>query len=169
MMRYGRRTFNALAVAVLAVLLSHPIGWAQDQVKNFFDQCAGGAATPCDNTLNIKGTWKIGTTAIVPTAAQINLLTQGVAAGYKVARGTVTLDGTNPSSATTGLATLVSCTVQNKRSVAPGLDPHSFTTITDAVAGRLDVYAWKPTGAGDTTLIASTDADDTIDWVCVGT
>ena len=52
---------------------------------------------------------------------------------------------------------------------APALDPGSFTIATAAVAGRLDVYAWKPTGAGDTTLIASTDADDTIDYVCIGT
>jgi hypothetical protein len=94
--------------------------------------------------------------------------TQGVAAGYVVARGTITLDGSNPSSATTGLAAIVACTVQNKRSTTPGDDPVAFTIATAAVAGRLDVYAWKTDGT-DPTLVASTDADDTIDWICVGT
>lgn len=106
-------------------------------------------------------------TAVTPTAAQINLLVQGVAAGYKIARGTITLDGSNPSSAAHGLATVVACAISNVRSTAPGLDP---TQWTYAIAGaNIDVYAWKPTAAGDGTLIASTDADDVIAWVCVGT
>lgn len=87
---------------------------------------------------------------------------------YKIARGTVTLDGSNPSSATTGLAAIVSCALTDKRADTPGDDPIGFTTATAAVAGRLDVYAWKTDGS-DPTWVASTDADDTIDWICVGT
>lgn len=88
---------------------------------------------------------------------------------YTLARGTITLGGTNPSSATTGLTTIVACTVTNKRSTAPALDPVSFTTATAAVAGRLDLYAWKHTSSADPTLIASTNATNTVDWVCIGT
>jgi hypothetical protein len=88
---------------------------------------------------------------------------------YAIARGSVTLDGSNPSSVTTTLTTITSCVVVDKRSTAPGLDPQMVTTATAAVAGRLDVYAWKATSVTDPTLIASTDADDVIDWICIGT
>lgn len=90
------------------------------------------------------------------------------ATALKIAAGTITLDGSNPSSATTGLAAITACAVTNKRSDTPGDDPLIFTMATAAVAGRLDVYAWKTDGA-DPTLVASTDNDDTIDYVCIGT
>lgn len=95
----------------------------------------------------------------------------GVAAGYKIARGEVTLDGSNPTAIATGLATVVAATVTNKRSTAPGLDPHIFTVDYGGgvAAGTVNLYAWKPTTSTDTTLIASTDADDVISWVAIGT
>ncbi len=105
---------------------------------------------------------------VLTLADQDMSLVGGLGAGYTIARGTITLDGTNPSSATTGLASIVSCALVDKRSTAPGLDPQEFTTITSAVAGQLDVYAWKPTGVADVTLIASTDADDLVDYICIG-
>lgn len=86
----------------------------------------------------------------------------------RYATGTVTLDGANPTPVTTGLAGIVSCALTSNRSVAPALDPTAFTA-TFAVAGTLNVYAWKPTAAGDATLIASTDADDVVAWACWGT
>jgi hypothetical protein len=86
---------------------------------------------------------------------------------WKLAAGTITLDGTNPSSATTGLAAIIACAVTDKRSTAPGDEVSTFTTATAAVAGRLDVYAWVGS-ATDPTLAASTDADDTVDWICIG-
>jgi hypothetical protein len=85
-----------------------------------------------------------------------------------MAAGSITLDGSNPSSVTTGLTTIVSCSVIDKRSVAPGDEVSTFTTITAAVAGRLDVYAWVGS-ATDPTLAASTDADDVVDYICIGT
>lgn len=90
------------------------------------------------------------------------------ATAWKMAAGTITLDGTNPSSATTGLATIISCQVTDKRSTAPGDDPDWLTTATAATAGQLDVYAWKNTGGTDPTLVASTNASDTIDYLCIG-
>lgn len=104
-------------------------------------------------------------------APQLETVLGGVAAGYKVARGEVTLDGANPTPIVTGLATVVACTVSNKRSTAPGLDPHLFSVDYGGAvaAGTVNLYAWKPTGAADATMIASTDADDVISWVAVGT
>jgi hypothetical protein len=91
----------------------------------------------------------------------------GAADGYKIARGETALDGSNPTPAVTGLTTIVAAVLTNKRTTAPGADPHIFTYGTSG--GTLNIYAWKPTGAGDTALIASTDADDVIGWIAIGT
>lgn len=95
----------------------------------------------------------------------------GVAAGYKIARGEVTLDGTNPTPITTGLATVVAAVVCHKKATTPGLDPTHFTVDYGGAvtAGELDVYAWKPTASGNVTLIASTDNASVISWIAIGT
>lgn len=90
------------------------------------------------------------------------------ATAWKIAAGTITLDGTNPSSATTGLAAIIACAVVDKRSVAPGDEVLMFTTITTATAGQLDVYAWMNTSGTDPTLVASTDSNDLVDYICIG-
>ena len=56
-MRYLRPAGSALGIALLAILLSYPITWAQRSTLNYFEQCAGGAST-CDNILNIGGTFQ---------------------------------------------------------------------------------------------------------------
>lgn len=112
--------------------------------------------------LKIAGTDK--TTAL--SAAVANPV-NGVAASYKLARGTITLDGSNPSSAAHGLTTVIACTVTDVRSTAPGVDPTAFTYAIATT--NIDVYAWKPTATADTALIASTDSDDVIAWICIGT
>lgn len=95
----------------------------------------------------------------------------GVAAGYKIARGEVTLDGSNPTSITTGLATVVGATVARKSATSPGLDATIVTCDFggSVAAGQLDVYAWKPTGTGDCTLIASTNNSAVVSWIAIGT
>lgn len=100
--------------------------------------------------------------------ANATLATSVTALGWKLAAGTVTLDGTNPSSATTGLAAIIACAVTDKRATAPADEVSVFTTGTAATAGQLDIYAWKATAAGTTTLVASTDNNDTVDWICIG-
>lgn len=110
-------------------------------------------------------------TSIVPTAAQINLLTQGVAAGYKIARGTVT-----PTSAShtvvTGLATVVAAVTSLKG--APTLT-HLITAadIGDQAgapaAGSILIKSYKPTGAADVTPIAATTPWGAVDWIAIGT
>lgn len=102
----------------------------------------------------------LASSATVPYAA-------GVAAGYKIARGTITLDGANPSSAATGLATVVSCNVSGPAAAAiPGDDPMGATPFINTT--NLDIYAWKTDGA-DPTPAASDNATAVFYWVCVGT
>ena len=94
----------------------------------------------------------------------------GVDGAYKIARGEVTLDGGNPTPIVTGLATVVACTVTDKRATAPGVDP-TFLTVDyggGVAAGTVNVYAWKITATDNGTLIASTDADDVISWIAIG-
>lgn len=94
----------------------------------------------------------------------------GVAAAYRLARGEATLDGTNPTPIVTGLATVVACVVTDKRADTPGDDPVMFTVDYGGgvTAGTVDLYAWKNNGT-DPTLVASTDADDVVAWIAVGT
>lgn len=143
----------AVAIAIGAAVVTK----AQPQIKNYFKQSQANG----DNELVIGGTLTIA------SGATVSGLVQGTGS-LKIAAGTVTLDGTNPSSVATGLASITACALTNKRSTTPALDPTDFTIATAAVAGRLDIYAWKPTAAGDVTLIASTDNNDTIDYVCIG-
>jgi hypothetical protein len=94
-------------------------------------------------------------------------LSSGTATATRTAAGTVTLDGTNPSTAATGLTSIVACSITDVRSDTPGADPSQFTyTIS---TGSINVYAWKITAVDNGTLAASTDSNDVIGYVCVGT
>ena len=110
-------------------------------------------------------------TSIVPTAAQINLLTQGVAAGYKVARGTVT-PTSGSHTVVTGLTAVVAAVASLKG--APSLT-HMFTAsdIGDQAgtpaAGSILIKSYKPTGVADVTPIAATTPWSAVDWICIGT
>ena len=93
----------------------------------------------------------------------------GVAAGYAIARGLDALDGSNATPITTGLATVVSSVCTLSGTAAPGLSTSTLSSAnTNYATGALAVYAWKPTGAGDTTLIASTGTES-FNWIAVGT
>ncbi|MHB8916538.1 MAG: hypothetical protein ACYC4H_00810 [Desulfocucumaceae bacterium] len=110
-------------------------------------------------------------TSIVPTAAQINLLAQGVAAGYKIARGTLT-PATASDTVVTGLATVVAAVASLKG--APSLT-HMFVAadIGDQAvapaAGSILIKTYKPTGAADVTPIAATTPWSAVDWIAIGT
>ena len=104
-----------------------------------------------------------------PTADQTRFVVGGNAATVAGVRaGTTALDGSNPTSVTTGLSVLAGCDVMRDTSVAPGIVAVSFTVIRTAVAGRLDIYAWNATSSSDPTLVAST-AEDTVNYICFGT
>lgn len=107
---------------------------------------------------------------VTPTAAQINLLAQGVAAGYKIARGTLT-----PVSASdtvvTGLSTVVAAVASLKG--APTLTHNIVVAdIGDQagtpVAGSILIKSYKPTGAADCTPVAATTPWSAVDLVAIG-
>lgn len=104
------------------------------------------------------------------TRQQLTSPIQGVAAGYKVARGEVTLDGGNPTPIVTGLASVVACTVALKAAATPGDDPTSFSVDYGGAvaAGTVNLYAYKTDGT-DPTLVASTNAAAVVSWIAIGT
>lgn len=107
-------------------------------------------------------------TAVTKTAAQINALVIGVAGGYKIARSAapVALDGSNPTSVAHGLTTCVAAFACLSGTAAPG---SGTSCLSVAINGaNLDVYAWMPTGAALTALIASTGTES-FHWIAVGT
>lgn len=107
-------------------------------------------------------------TSITPTAAQINLLAQGVAGGYKVARGVTAVTGT--ADVTTGLATVVAWAANLTE------DPSADATIVSGViptqsggtAGHLTLKAWKPTAADNSAPTAALVAKN-VAWIAIGT
>ena len=86
----------------------------------------------------------------------------------RVIYGEVTLDGSNPSDIDLSdyMTEVLGGVVTDKRTDTPGLDPVIFTTSPSG--STLNVYAWKPTGSGDVTLVASTDSDDVLSFVAWG-
>ena len=90
--------------------------------------------------------------------------------------GEVALDGSNPTTVSLPElhAEVTSVALTLKASSAPGLGT-SVLTYDYSVAGgvgvggaaTLNIYAWKVTGAGDATLIASTDTE-TVSYVVSG-
>ncbi|QEX18503.1 hypothetical protein FRZ44_38100 [Hypericibacter terrae] len=109
--------------------------------------------------LKIAGTDRTAALATAPA---------GVVAGYKIARGSSALDGSNPTTIATGLATIVAAVATLKGTSAPG-DNTSVLTVNYAGSdGNLDIYAWKNTSGSDPTLVASTGTEN-FDWIAIGT
>ena len=109
------------------------------------------------------GAFQIAGTQVTATAAQLNELHTA---------GVVSLDGSNPTSVTMSpLTTINGCAVSLVGSAiaGSGLDPVVLTVITNATAGRLDIYAWKMTNSStDSTLVASTNSTTQVDYSCHG-
>lgn len=82
-----------------------------------------------------------------------------------IVAGTVVLDGTNPTDVVTNFSTIVAAFVQEQTAVAPALTASVFTSSVSG--GTLSIQAWEPTGAGDTTLVASSDAG-TVNYFIIG-
>jgi len=136
---------------------------ASYQALNYTKQ--GGDTTIIGGTLDIATGGVLKIDGVDQTAA-LATAPAAVAAGYKIARGSTALDGSNPTPVTTGLTTIVSATVSLRGTSAPGVGTSVLTTGVSS--GTLNVYAWKVTGSGDCTLIASTGTE-TFDWIAVGT
>jgi hypothetical protein len=95
--------------------------------------------------------------------ALINSTTRGD--GFDIMAGKSRLEGSNPLTVKTGFNTLFSFTATLEGSAAPGVGTSLLThTIS---GGDVSVYAWKVTGSGDATLIASTGTE-TFSWTACG-
>jgi hypothetical protein len=90
----------------------------------------------------------------------------GVAAGYKLARGSTAVTGVSGGDIATGLATVLGCAASI--GVDIGLNANEVSCALSATPGHITVKVWKPTATGDCTPIASTTST-TINWVAVGT
>lgn len=84
---------------------------------------------------------------------------------FRIAYGTGTLDGSNPTSITHGLGTCLSFIAQLIGTSAPGDNTSVLTANINGAA--VDVYAWKNTSGSDPTLVASTGTE-TFYWIAVG-
>jgi len=129
-----------------------------------------GATKNIDTLVIADSGLKLGSgsgTAVTKTAATINALVGGVAGGYLIARSAapVALDGGNPTSVAHGLTTCVAAFAQLTGSVAPGASTSVLTCVINGA--NVDVYGWKPTAAGDTTMIASTGTES-FSWFAIG-
>jgi hypothetical protein len=82
-----------------------------------------------------------------------------------VVEGTVALDGSNPTTIATGLSKIYGAAVNLTGSAAPALSTSTLSWTKSG--GSLNIYAWKPTGAGDTTLVASTGTE-IVSYLVVG-
>ena len=94
------------------------------------------------------------------------LITLEPPTGLRVHCGTGTLDGANPTPITHGLGTCLAFTATLVKTSTPGVGTSVLTVNINSTV--VDVYAWKVTGAGDTTLIASTGTESFY-WIAVGT
>lgn len=124
----------------------------------FYDDVSG------DDIFTIDATTGLVTAAAGALSAPI----AGVAGGYKLARGETALDGSNPTTVITGLATVVSFVAMLKSTATPGDSTSVLTWNPNGTAGSADVYAWKNTSGTDPTLVASTGTE-TFDWIAIGT
>lgn len=95
----------------------------------------------------------------------------GLTTGVKIKHGEITLDGTNPTSVATGLASIVAATASFKTATALGDDPNALSVDYggSVAAGQLDIYAWKNTSGTDPTQVASTNNAIVISYIAIGT
>jgi hypothetical protein len=90
----------------------------------------------------------------------------GVAAGYKIARGSTSVTGATGGDINTGLATVLGVAASIGADIS--LNANEVSAALSATPGHITVKVWKPTATGDCTPIASTTAT-VINWVAVGT
>lgn len=114
------------------------------------------------------GTYASATWTLLATAAAGAV--NGIAAGYKLARGIETVTGT--ATVSTGLTTVVAvtATMQADASLTNGI---AVTATIGDQAGTPDpgsfiLSVWKPTASGDVTPIASAAAV-AVNWIAIGT
>lgn len=117
------------------------------------------------------GALKIAGTAVSSSAATLNLVATGVAAGYKIARGVDTPTGGSDTIAT-GLSTVVAVVVSLEDE--PTLT-HMWSQgdagdqAGSPAAGSFILTSSKPTASNDVTPIAATTPWSPVHWIAIGT
>ncbi len=127
-------------------------------------EIAGVAVTASAAELNILD-------GVTRATAQINALVQGVAAGYKLARGVHETVAASDD-VDTGLATVVAAVAVLED--APSLDPLLVQAVVGdqagaPAAGHILIKTWKATAAADCTPVAATTFAKKVSWIAVGT
>ena len=103
-----------------------------------------------------------GTDVTSILAASVAAPVAGVAAGYKLARGTATFATAASVVVATGLTTVVAFIPALRK--ATGLDSGTaFVTHAAPSSANVTCYAWVVAGT------ANASAEDVIDWIAVGT
>lgn len=113
----------------------------------------------------------LGSTLVTRTGAQINLLVQGVAAGYKVARGVATTASASDTVAS-GLTTVVAvlCSFQDAPVIGSLWVACDIGNQSDTpVAGSFLLKTYKPTATNDATPTAATTFSKAVAWIAIGT
>lgn len=115
-------------------------------------------------------TWTKVLAGITVTAAIVNALISGVAAGYKLARGVGAVTGT--ATVVTGLATVVAVIATPQAD----LDGDTLAGVSATIgnqagapaAGSVILKCWKNNADGDASMVAANAAKD-VNWIAIGT
>ncbi|MBI3979653.1 MAG: hypothetical protein HY331_15845 [Chloroflexi bacterium] len=110
-------------------------------------------------------------TAVDRTAAELNALVQGIAAGYKLARGQATTVAASDTIAS-GLVTVVAVVATLDDDPVAGCQSVTASIGNQAgapAAGSFYLKTWKATATADTALIAATTFSKKVNWVAIGT
>ena len=159
-----RNNFTVLNAALTALGLT-PTVHASSHQHGGADEVA--TATAAANAIPKAGAGTTLATGWIPDMGMV----AGVAAGYKLARGTLTPDAT-PKTVVSGLATVVAVIVSLKG--APTMT-HMWTQgdIGDQsgspAAGSFLVTTTKPTAVDNVTPTAASTPWGAVDWVAIGT
>jgi hypothetical protein len=106
------------------------------------------------------------------TQAKLELLVQGVAGGYKIARGEHTQVAASDT-VVTGLATVIAVVASPRTITVKQLffQASPGDQAGTPAAGSILITSKKPTAVNDVTPTAATDFTDNIvvDWIAVGT
>ena len=163
--------FNGYVSGVFSLPKTSAQAWAEGD-RIYWD--AGNSRA--DNTASVGQLIGIATAAAANPSAtgEVKIMSpsmlavEGVAAGYKVARGTSVITGT--ANVATGLASIAGFAITPLGTTATLVNNARVINAKAQATtpGTLAVQRYKHTAAGDCTLIAATVAG-TVAWVAVGT
>lgn len=151
------------------------MGW--DGIKRLWNKIvvgkSGQIVVESGGEINVEtgGKVKFAGTALDVTATEMNALTTGVAAGYKIARGQHTTVAASDT-VVTGLSTVVA--VVAVFDADPGLNPLFVTASIGnqsgaPAAGSILIKSWRATAANDVTPVAATTFSKKVNWIAIGT